>query len=144
MLEMFEAEDDISYSSPPVLPEDNASDNDSSSDSPTNDSSDSSFEDANENHSSSSTISAESPNHAVQPPLPARLPTNLNNVQNLSDQLDIPEVHAAAIQGIIDNAREFNRHHPRPPPVPEAVLRKSTRNVAKPSNYATFNRTGKK
>ena len=144
MLEMFEAEDDTSFYSSPVPPQDNDNDHDTSSDSPTNDSSDTSFEDANENQSSSSTLSAGSRSDDQGPPLPARLPTNLNNVHNLADQLDIPEVHAAAIQGIIDSARDFNRQHPRPPPVPEQVLRKSTRNVSKPANYATFSRTGKK
>ena len=147
MLELFESEDDLIFATPTPNPVNEESDSDTSSDSPTNDSSDN-FEDANEN--SNSNTSTLSPDEAEQPPpLPARLPMNLSNAQNLAEQFEIPEVHAAAIQGIIDNARQFNSQHPRPPPrhmhghnVP--ATRKSTRNVTKPTNYAVFNKTGKK
>ena len=147
MLEMFEADDDFSFISPP---NNHANDEniESSTDSPTNESSDD-FEDATENsHSDTSTLS---PDEEQPPAIPPRLPSNLSNAQNLAAHLEIPEVHAAAIQGIIDNARQFNSEHPRPPPrhlhghsVPEPGQRKSTRNVKKPTNYAVFNKTGKK
>ena len=127
MLELFEADDDIPF----VLPPNNQVNDEnieSSSDSPTNDSSDD-FEDANEN--SQSNTSTLSPTEEQTPTIPPRLPSNLSNVQNLTEQLEIPEVHAAAIQGIIDNARL-------------QATRKSTRNVSKPTNYAVFSKTGKK
>ena len=145
MLELYEAEDDIYPLIAPIRPPQAVIDHDSetSSDSPTQETSDE-FEDANDiNSDSSSTLAPSTASNSSDqpPPMPPRLPSDLNNVHNLDGILQIPEVHAAAIQGIIDNARNFLAHHPRPPYTPP---RRSARNVSKPSNYAEFSKTGKK
>ena len=108
------------------------------SDSPTFDSSSENFEDANTDETSD--------NDSQPPPLPPRLPTNLNQVQNLSDQLQIPEVQEAAspaLADIIENMRDFNSQHPRPPPW---VPRRSARVPSKPRplDYSVYDKTGRK
>ena len=109
------------------------------SDSPTFDSSSSeNFEDANTDETSD--------NDSQPPALPPRLPTNLNQVQNLSDQLQIPEVQEAAspaLADIIENMRDFNSQHPRPPPW---VPRRSARVPSKPRplDYSVYDKTGRK
>ena len=145
MLELYEAEDNIYPLIAPIHPPQAVIDHDSetSSDSPTQETSDE-FEDANDiNSDSSSTLAPSTASNSSDqpPPMPPRLPSDLNNVHNLDGVLQIPDVHAAAIQGIIDNARNFLAHHPRPPYTPP---RRSARNVSKPSNYAEFSKTGKK
>ena len=117
-----------------------------SSDSPTNESSDD-FEDAAGDHSDSSTLSPSSTN-STQPPLHPKLPRDLSAVQNLSEQLLIPEVQIAVspmLQDLVDDMRTFNSQHPRPPPV-HMTGRRSARipPTPRPLNYAEYNRTGKK
>ena len=68
-------------------------------------------------------------------------------MQNLSDQLQIPEVQAAAspaLAEIIENMRQFNSQHPQPPP--QRMTRRSARVPIKPRplDYSVYNRTGKK
>ena len=129
MLKYFEDEEDIYQTFAPV-DEDIVID----SDSPTLESSSDDFEDANSADSS-------------PPPVPPRLPRNLSVVQNLEQQLQIPEVQEAispALGEIIDDLRNFNSQHPRPPP--QRMTRRSARVPIKPRplDYSVYNRTGKK
>lgn len=147
----------------------NDSNDSTDSDSPTNDSSDN-FEDANENNSCTLSPSLSDSSTITPPPVQPRLPTDLHRTQLLTDQLEIPEVQAASLQRIIDDARDFNRRHPSPrnpdsqsasvqrmindardfnsrhPYPPYTPPRRSNRVPSKPrpTNYAEFNRTGEK
>ena len=147
----------------------NDSNDSTDSDSPTNDSSDN-FEDANEDNSRTLSPSLSDSSTITPPSVQPRLPTDLHRAQLLTDQLEIPEVQAASLQRIIDDARDFNRRHPSPrnpdsqsasvqrmindardfnsrhPYPPYTPPRRSNRVPSKPrpTNYAEFNRTGEK
>ena len=153
MLELIEFDDEESFSTP-LIPNNpihhHLSDDSTDTDSPTHDSSDN-FTDANEGQSSSSTLS---PGEDL-PILPPRLPVDLTRPQNLTEQLDLPEVQAAALQNIIDDMRDFNqrcrcriRCPPSDPPCEQSPTnpRRSSRVASKPrpENYAVYSRTGKK
>ena len=145
MMKYFEDEDDC-FTLVEGIDISNRDDIIDSSDSPTNESSDD-FDDAAGDNSDSSTLSQSSTN-STQPPLHPKLPRDLSAVQNLSEQLLIPEVQIAVspmLQDLVDDMRTFNSQHPRPPPV-HMTGRRSARipPTPRPLNYAEYNRTGKK
>ena len=54
-----------------------------------------------------------------------------------------------SVEELLEDAIEFNRAHPRPPPLPgynfdNYVQRRSARNTTAPQNYAVYHRTGRK
>ena len=76
------------------------------------------------------------------PNLPPRLPTNLFEPQNLSRQLELPEViDACQLDNVIRQLKVFNLVHPIPPSIPP---RRSRRRITNPSSYALFDKTGEK
>ena len=91
---------------------------------------------------SSSPSPRDSALHPTPPDLPPRLPQNLLERQNLTEQLNFPEVVVAAqLEDIVGNLRSFNKQHPTKP---QASYSLSRRNVSKPRNYALYDKTGQK
>ena len=131
MLELCDLDDELIVHTPnfDVL-DDNANTSNDATSSETSD-----FEDAAEETEASARSTSPTP------PLLPRLPTNLDIVQDLSEQLALPEVQRAAsdqsLQDIIEDIRTFNSEHP-------TERRRLRRNVSRPANYAAYSKTGKK
>ena len=121
---------------PPEIDEDNID----SDDTPTNESSSSEheeFEDANDAESESSSTVTD--NSEDPPPIPVRLPIDMNVRQNLAQELQHPEVQAA-VDDLVGDLREFNSRHPKAPPLASTIYKRSARNNSKPQNYATMDK----
>ena len=121
---------------PPEIDEDNID----SDDTPTNESSSSEheeFEDANDAESESSSTVTD--NSEDPPPIPVRLPIDMNVRQNLAQELQHPEVQAA-VDDLVGDLREFNSRHPKAPPLASTIYKRSSRNNSKPQNYATMDK----
>ena len=143
----YDDEDNFLLSYEQQLEDDVNEDSIDSTDSPTNDTTNSdSFEDAEDNleRSETSTTSTDSSEPSK---LDKALTKQQNTAQNLRQHLHIPEVQSA-VSNMTEDLRKFNRKHPIP--LCESLEhcaharnpRRSSRNIERPQDYATFNRTG--
>ena len=141
MLELIQFDDEDTYLMPQfqqdAQDQNHEEDVDSDETPTTTSNSSEEYEDANDAESeSSSTISNESED---PPPIPVRLPMDMNVRQNLESELQHPEVEAA-VGELVDNLKEFNSRHPKPPPQASTIYKRQPRNNSKPQNYATMDK----